>query len=284
MPAIPEYFAPNSDLNPSAVGASAWEQAGRRIGPLFNEAATFKQREGALAAQAEKEKMWPFDIQALYSRRAVEDAAANKAQADHNTVNLRVANGGRTRDPFAESHALNDGWTPGYNDLGQVSRGAAALGQAVSDGGYGVAKGKPAAPGAPAGGGGFGEDYTLLNGQFVSASDARKIDAQERAKADDWYKSYGENLGDYYSRYYGYAPSDDTSRENQQGGYSPSFGGTGGRSNMNPYSPSPTVLPYGREPAYGGATYNQNPPAGGGGFWQGIKDFIGHSSAAGYDG
>lgn len=253
MPSIPEYTAPNFDLNPSAVGASAWEQAGRRLGPLYNEAATFQQRQGAIAAQAEKQKMWPFDIQALYARRAVEDAASAKAQVDRNTVNIRVANGGRTRDPFAESRALNDGWTPGYNDLGQVSRGAAALGQAVADGGYGVAKGKPGAPGAPAGGGG-GEDYTLLNGQFVSASDARKIDATDRAAASDYYKKYGEGIGDYYSRYYGYAPNPDAT-ENV---------GTGirGPSNMNPYS---------------GTTSNYNPPQPGG-FWQGIQNFIDHSS------
>lgn len=204
MPTIPEYYAPNTDLNPSATGVSAWEQAGRRIGPLYNEAATFKQREGALAAQAERQKMWPFDILQLYARRDAEDAAGRQAQKDRNTVNIRVANGGRASSLFAADN-------PGarYNDLGQVSRGAAAIGQAVSDGGYGAAKGKPGgAP--PSSGGGFGDEYTLLNGQFVSAADARRIEAQDRADAAKYYGDYGSKLSDYYQQYYGYKPNGQT--------------------------------------------------------------------------
>jgi hypothetical protein len=244
MPSIPEYTARETTFAPSPVGASAWEQAGRRIGPLYNEAATFREQQGRLAAEAQKQKMWPFDILRLYQIQATAQAkaAANAPRTGFKVLDKPGATG--SANDFDQPEALNSGWTPGYNDLGQVSRGAAALGNAVSDGGYGVAgpsraKGGGVPPAAdPAG----GSDYTLYQGQFVSSAYGQKLDAEARANDAKELNKYGTNLSDYYSQYYGYQPVPEGNKDPSQGpagnpvpnmtvpGYAPSTatGGYGG--------------------------------------------------------
>jgi hypothetical protein len=206
MPSIPEYFAREDKLNPSSTGSSAFEQSGRRLGPLFNEAAQFKVREGNLAAQAYKQKMWPFDILRLYQIQASE------AAKDSGGTSFRVANRpgatGNASD-FDVPRYLTDGWTPGYDGVDQVSRGASALGNALRDGGYSVAQpqGRPKqpAPDGPSGGGGGG-DYSLFQGEFVSGADQRKLDQQYRADRDTSVRNTTNdlvNVKDYWSQYYG---------------------------------------------------------------------------------
>lgn len=51
MPNIREYVAPNTKLNPDEKGYAAWETAGRRIGPLYNQAAQDVEKQGKLTAQ-----------------------------------------------------------------------------------------------------------------------------------------------------------------------------------------------------------------------------------------
>lgn len=48
MPNIREYTAKNNTLRPSDLGYSAFETAGRRIGPLYNQAAQDQKEEGQL--------------------------------------------------------------------------------------------------------------------------------------------------------------------------------------------------------------------------------------------
>ena len=248
---IPEYFAPNSDINPSSTGASSWEQTGRRLAPLYNEAAQFQTREGKLAAEAEKQKMWPFDILRLYQIRATQAAKNAPGQGGFQVK----GGGGNASDLSAPIEHPGDGWSPGFNDLGQVSRGAAALGNAMSDGGYSAAGTPRARSGAPAPDNSSlpaGPEYTLYQGQFITMGDQRKIDAQARGDQATYMNDYGSKLSDYYQQYYGY----------QSNGQAPE--GTGPVSNMNPNNPS----------------VNYNPPASTG-YWSGVSDFIDHSATTG---
>ena len=68
MPRIPEYFAPDRTLRPSDTGFSAFETAGRRIGPLYREAGQDMARIGELQRQGIEARRWPFDILALEQR------------------------------------------------------------------------------------------------------------------------------------------------------------------------------------------------------------------------
>lgn len=219
MATIPEYFSRENTINPSATGASAWEQAGRRIGPLYNEAASFRERQGRLAASAERQKLWPFDILRLYQIQATA-AAQRAAAADRSGFRVQSGRGatGNASDfgPQATGEVLGR-----FDDLGQVARGAAALASAVSDGGYGVAgssrgggggRGAGAAPSD-----GTGGEYTLYQGQFVSSEYGRRIDAESRAKADERMNNYGRDLSDYYQEYYGYRPVPAGNQDPSQG-------------------------------------------------------------------
>src|SRR5712691_4758837 len=76
MPRIAEYTAPTENLTESTRGSQAWEQAGRRIGPIFNEAAQFQKEQGAIEAQRIKNLTWPYDILKLQEAQAA--TAANK--------------------------------------------------------------------------------------------------------------------------------------------------------------------------------------------------------------
>lgn len=237
MPTIPEYVAPAFDLNPTQTGASSWEQVGRRLAPLYNDAAQAQARKGALAAEAEKQKLWPYDIARLYQIRA---AAAAKA-AEKGAVNIRVRGagdtfGGRTENfaDFGESQTT--GAVPSYQAVGQVSRGAAALGQLLSDGGYSAGDmhskhldqwGSPLSPYQererrlkeqkfqernealtyaqkishmfP-----DGPQTELYKGEMVNSADFDKYEAKERAADQARIDKYSKNVGDYWQQYYGY--------------------------------------------------------------------------------
>ena len=63
MPKIVQYTAPETKITPSDLGFSAWETAGRRIGPLYNEAAEDIKTGGQLQAKEIENQGWvlPFD-------------------------------------------------------------------------------------------------------------------------------------------------------------------------------------------------------------------------------
>jgi len=137
MPKIVEYTAPTTNLTESTRGTQAWEQAGRRLGPLYNEAATFEKQQGADLAQEIKDQEWPFDIAKLLAeqnkggfhiggRGIGEDASAI---------------GGNTRIglPDNSGQAILDG----VHATAQISRGMGALGRALNDGGYRLASNAP---------------------------------------------------------------------------------------------------------------------------------------------
>lgn len=117
MPRIATFTAPEKELRPSATGASALELAGRRINSLYQEIARNTREEGQAEAQKYKYEAWPYDIAKLYDERAARQQEA---------ANAAVRSAGR-------------GSSGGGGGTGQVSRGAGALGRAVSDGGYGLA-------------------------------------------------------------------------------------------------------------------------------------------------
>src|SRR5476649_2491611 len=73
MANIKTYTAPLESLTESDKGGQAWSQAGRRLGPLYNEAAQFTREAGKLAAD-NKAQLWPFDILELYQKQAAEAA------------------------------------------------------------------------------------------------------------------------------------------------------------------------------------------------------------------
>lgn len=63
MPKIVQYTAPEAKITPSDLGFSAWETAGRRIGPLYNQAAEDIKTGGELQAKEVENLGWvlPFD-------------------------------------------------------------------------------------------------------------------------------------------------------------------------------------------------------------------------------
>lgn len=92
MPRITEYTAPQKQLNPSDRAQQAWETAGRRVGPLYNQAAQDIKQAGVVQGQMERDKIWPFDIAALYEHNAptVRNTTANettsRSEAGHATL------------------------------------------------------------------------------------------------------------------------------------------------------------------------------------------------------
>src|ERR1700693_5060663 len=80
MPNIKTYTAPIENLTESPRGSAAWTQAGRRLGPLYNEAAQFAREAGKLAAN-NKAELWPFSILELYQKNAAAEAAASSKKA-----------------------------------------------------------------------------------------------------------------------------------------------------------------------------------------------------------
>lgn len=212
MPRIAEYTAPISTLNPSERGSAAWGQAGHRISSLYGAAASNAREAGALAAAVEKQKIWPFDILELYARKAAQIEAAAQAEARTTPAAKAAAaetggggvRAGRTSGGFPVARAS---YGPGYgssgtgeaNEARQIARGAGALGDALSDGGYGAARRTTAdAEGGVA--------YTLEKGELVRVSDARKAMNQYNADRDKYIQDETNKLVDtqnYWIRYNG---------------------------------------------------------------------------------
>lgn len=208
MPKFPEFLAPPETLTPSSAGANAWETAGRRLGPLYNAAASNEREAGQANARAFKQKLWPFDILELYERQAAREAAAAAPSGGGGGGGggIRVR-GGVGGFPSAGTH-----YGPGFYDTdgtNQIARGAGALGNMVSDGGYGSAsrRGGGGGGGTAAGGSGdYGEPYTIEKGEFVTMSDARKGMSKYNADRDEWVKTETDKLVDtqnYWDRYSG---------------------------------------------------------------------------------
>src|SRR5882672_9632198 len=57
MPRIREYVSKEDSLTPSQQGFAAWETAGRRIGPEYNEAGHLLSQSGELQAKAGAEQL-----------------------------------------------------------------------------------------------------------------------------------------------------------------------------------------------------------------------------------
>lgn len=62
MPRIQRYDAKDEKLTPDSKGYEAFETAGRRIGPLYNQAAQDVEKGGELQAQGIKASGWPLEF------------------------------------------------------------------------------------------------------------------------------------------------------------------------------------------------------------------------------
>lgn len=117
MARIVEYDAPNTKLTPSNEGYSAWETAGRRIGPLLNSAAQDVRAEGKLAGQEVKDQRWPLAFLALAKTPPI------------TSINVRVAGGvNPLQDSIDRQNTLEQ-----YQTIGSVGAGAANIGGLFND-------------------------------------------------------------------------------------------------------------------------------------------------------
>lgn len=195
MANIKTYEAPQTNLTESTRGSAAWSQAGRRLGPLANEAAQFTRQAGALAAD-NKAELWPFDIMELYQRKA--DAAAGRPSG---------GGGGSPRGRAPGTGRAPSGRESPTDPNSQISNGSGALGRAMGGGGGGGQGGKPREP---------GENYTIDQGDIVPMSVDRRF---FREYQDATGKAVGEwtdeaiKTQDYWTRYQG----SDTRQTNQSG-------------------------------------------------------------------
>lgn len=186
MARVIQYVAPNASLAESPRAATAWEQAGRRLGPLANESAQFQREAGTAQAQGIKQQAWPFDIARLYEERA---AAATTQTGG--TTRLRGGRAGADHSAVSGSHIGLPDNSSDLAGLGQISRGAGALGRALRDGGLALADRT-------------GEAMTLENGELVSSSQAKKLFAELNSKLDkDTSDNTKElvNTRDWWTRY-----------------------------------------------------------------------------------
>lgn len=65
MPRIVEYNPSTPRLGPNDRALQAWETTGRRVGPLYNQAAQEMEQAGRVQGDMERAKAWPFDVYAL---------------------------------------------------------------------------------------------------------------------------------------------------------------------------------------------------------------------------
>lgn len=205
---IAEYVAPTVKLSMSPVGTAAWETAGRRIGPQYNEAASETKAAGEAQAQGYKALMWPYDILKLYEDYAKEPSAPTRG------ISNRLGGGA------VGTRAPGSSYSPA--DHQQVSRGMGALGSALSDGGYQLARGTGSGrsdPGYLASFGPHGETYVDgvpvvqdANGNpvYTVSSAAQKALQQYNQALDKYEQQYTDQAVEtqkYWTRYYGGDPN-----------------------------------------------------------------------------
>lgn len=178
MPRIVQYTAPTEALTESTRGTAAFEQAGRRLGPLYNQAATYQKEQGKITAEEYKDLQWPYDIAKLNESRAT-------------GINATVTGGRSTQGGSYRGSA------PSYDGTGQISRGAGALGNALRDGGYTLASSKTP------------EAQTLEGGNLITVSQDNKLTGLYNTAID---KSVSQNTNDavntrdYWTKYNGSNP------------------------------------------------------------------------------
>lgn len=180
MPRITPYVAPVGNLSESTRGDAAWEQAGRRLGPLYNEAAQFQRQEGALTAQGIKQKIWPYDIARLLETQGHTGGGGRLRGGNTSTLADRGTSTGRIGLPD-NGGAVN-----------QIMYGAGALGRALGDGGYQLATAKEP------------EDMTLEGGRLITSSQSRKLSDLYNTDLDKSMSEYANkiiNTQDYWRKY-----------------------------------------------------------------------------------
>ncbi len=283
MANIRTYDAPNFSLTESDKGGQAWSQAGRRLGPLYNEAAQFTREAGKLNAD-NKAQLWPFDILELYQRHAAEVAAAEAAKAAGGGGG--GGGGGRPRrggggggGGGGEGGGGEGGGGEGGgggSPNGQISRGAGALGDALNDGGQAMSR-RPqqARPGAPP------EPMVLEGGNLVTRSASQKAfqqyQADKKEKVDQWTDD-AVNTRNYWTRYNGGDPSQTNQGGTSSTGPQSDFGGGG---TPPPSGTFDTNQPYGPGPIQPTTEYGPYAAPSTGGFFSGLASSIGNAFSGG---
>lgn len=170
---IKQFFAPTQELRSSPAAAAAWETAARRIGPAYQDIARNEKAQGQIAADLFKQELWPMNIAKLYeqqSRDALTGAASDARKLASQNIGFRVRG---VNDTFGgPTETFSEDPTRDFDAAGhaQVSRGAGALGRALGDGGYALARQVPssgypgqqeidAVTGLPV----YSRDYTAFN-------------------------------------------------------------------------------------------------------------------------
>lgn len=249
MPRIATFTAPEKEIRPTATGTSALELAGRRINPLYQEIARNEQAKGQIAVQQYKELLWPRDILALYENR--EKAAKT---GGFQGVRLKVAGGLDTGLSVLDK---NYGKGQGH---GQVSRGAGALGYALSDGGYSLSNYTDST------GSGTSTDISTETGQPVQTQDLSYLNKiQDAAGA---YNGIG-GTGKQESALSNAADSAAAALE----GYWQQYGKTG--IPTTPVDTSGNQVGYDQ---YGNPATDTS--SSGGGFWSNLTDYVAGSSSS----
>jgi hypothetical protein len=238
MAKIVQYVAPTEALTESTRGTQAFEQAGRRLGPLYNESAVFEREQGALTAQGIKQLAWPFDIAKLL---ATEDVGG-RVKVDTRSLNQDPGRGGGS---------------PDLSSVGQMSRGAGALGNALRDGGYAAAR-KTAEP--------IVQDD---KGNWVTASSAAKAAQQEaNAAALDQQNQLNADVStrDYWTKYNGGSTSqtDQSGVSDQPPAVTGDYGGGG-----------PAMYP-----TYGGSSASNEPEPASTGLFSGLSNWTQSDTSA----
>jgi hypothetical protein len=97
MAKIREYNPTLSKVNPSDRAIAAWETAGRRVGPLYNQAAQDIKEAGRVKGEMERAKSWPFDIYALEAYNAPKITTSTSNEVSYKPGSTSGGGGGGSR-------------------------------------------------------------------------------------------------------------------------------------------------------------------------------------------
>lgn len=89
MPNIHSYAPDPGTFRPSPEGISAWETAGRRLGPMYREAAEEILKTASLKERTLKQNLWPWNILELEARLKEGKSLSIRVRGDKSSLSLR---------------------------------------------------------------------------------------------------------------------------------------------------------------------------------------------------
>ncbi len=131
MARIQTFTAPRTRLDPSDRPQAAWETAGRRVGPLFNEVGQTLREVARAEGATLKGRIWPYDIAALNA--ASERAVAAGAGAGGGGIGSKIR--GSFGNQWGSAGSNPEGDSPGRRSgrLGEVAAGAAGMSRVAKE-------------------------------------------------------------------------------------------------------------------------------------------------------